>query len=133
MEETEENGISITSKGYLREQTLFGLENKTYANHFFGEWEISSLDNYRGPNPPWLSTRELRLNKENDMVKLIYEFGKKILEEEITNFAKNEKANISIREESALSLVAEAFVSATYRQVNELVANGSIWEVQYHE
>jgi len=92
MEETEENGISITSKGYLREQTLFGLENKTYANHFFGEWEISSLDNYRGPNPPWLSTRELRLNKENDMVKLIYEFGKKILEEEITNFAKNEKA-----------------------------------------
>ncbi|PIP06232.1 MAG: hypothetical protein COX51_09270 [Syntrophobacteraceae bacterium CG23_combo_of_CG06-09_8_20_14_all_50_8] len=48
-------------------------------------------------------------------------------------FAKNEKANISIREESALSLVAEAFVSATDKQVNELVANGSIWEVQYHE
>lgn len=48
-------------------------------------------------------------------------------------FAKSEKANISLREESALSLVADAFVSATDRQVNELIANGSIWEVQYHE
>lgn len=48
-------------------------------------------------------------------------------------FAKSEKANISRREESALSLVAEAFVSATDKQVNELIASGSIWEVQYHE
>ena len=48
-------------------------------------------------------------------------------------FAKSEKANISLREESALSLVAEAFISATDKQVNELIASGSIWEVQYHE
>lgn len=48
-------------------------------------------------------------------------------------FAKSEKSDISIREESALSLVAEAFVSATDKQVNELIAKGSIWEVHYHE
>ncbi|MDO9558712.1 MAG: type II toxin-antitoxin system RelE/ParE family toxin [Syntrophales bacterium] len=48
-------------------------------------------------------------------------------------FAKSEKANISLREESALSLVAEAFISATDKQVNELIARGSIWEVRHHE
>ena len=48
-------------------------------------------------------------------------------------FAKNDKANISAKEEAALSLVAESFVSTTDKQVHELLAAGSIWEVQYHE
>jgi len=48
-------------------------------------------------------------------------------------FAKSDKANISDREEAALSLAAESFLSATDRQVDELLSNGSIWEVQYHE
>jgi hypothetical protein len=48
-------------------------------------------------------------------------------------FAKNVKANISNREEAALSLAAEAFISATDSQVNDLLAGGSIKEVQYHE
>jgi len=48
-------------------------------------------------------------------------------------FAKSDKANISDREEAALSLAAESFLSATDRQVNELLMNGSIWEVQHHE
>jgi hypothetical protein len=48
-------------------------------------------------------------------------------------FAKNDKANISDSEEVALSLAAESFLSATDGQVNELLANGSIWEVQRHE
>jgi hypothetical protein len=48
-------------------------------------------------------------------------------------FAKNVKANISNREEVALSLAAEAFISATDSQVDKLIAEGSIKEVQYHE
>jgi len=48
-------------------------------------------------------------------------------------FAKNEKGNISEREETALSLSAEAFLSANDKQVNELLEEGSIWEVQYNE
>jgi hypothetical protein len=44
-------------------------------------------------------------------------------------FAKSEKANISAKEEAALSLVAEAFISATGSQINRLLAEGSIWEV----
>jgi hypothetical protein len=45
-------------------------------------------------------------------------------------FAKSEKANMSAKEEAALSLVAESFVSATDRQVQELLTIGSIREVK---
>ena len=48
-------------------------------------------------------------------------------------FAKSDKANISAKEEAALSLVAESFVAATGKQVEELLTAGSIWEVQFHE
>jgi hypothetical protein len=45
-------------------------------------------------------------------------------------FAKSDKANISTKEEAALSLVAEAFVSTGEQQLQGLLATGSIWEVQ---
>jgi hypothetical protein len=48
-------------------------------------------------------------------------------------FAKSDKANISNREEAALSLASESFLSADDRQVDELLASGAIWEVKYHE
>jgi hypothetical protein len=48
-------------------------------------------------------------------------------------FAKNVRANISDKEKEALSLVAEAFVSATDTQVTVLLKEGSIVEVQHHE
>ncbi len=48
-------------------------------------------------------------------------------------FAKSDKANISAKEEAALNLVAESFVSTADKQIQELLAAGSIWEVQCHE
>jgi hypothetical protein len=48
-------------------------------------------------------------------------------------FAKSEKANISDREEAALSLVAEAFVSATDKQVGQLLSGDALWEVKHNE
>jgi len=48
-------------------------------------------------------------------------------------FAKSDKANISDREEAALSLAAESFLSANDRQVDELLTSGSIWEVRHYE
>jgi hypothetical protein len=48
-------------------------------------------------------------------------------------FAKNVRANISDKEKEALSLVAEAFVSATDAQVSFLLQEGSIVEVRHHE
>ncbi len=48
-------------------------------------------------------------------------------------FAKNVRATISDKEKEALSLVAEAFISATDTQVSSLLKEGSIVEVQHHE
>lgn len=48
-------------------------------------------------------------------------------------FAKNARANISDKEKEALSLVAEAFVSATDAQVGLLLKEGSIVEVKDNE
>jgi hypothetical protein len=45
-------------------------------------------------------------------------------------FAKNDKVNISTKEEAALSLVAESFVSTNDEQVQKLIEAGSIWEVK---
>jgi hypothetical protein len=48
-------------------------------------------------------------------------------------FAKNDKTNISVKEEAALSLAAQSFVETTENHVQELLTTGSIWEVQCHE
>jgi hypothetical protein len=48
-------------------------------------------------------------------------------------FAKGHKADISAREEAVLGLVAEAFIETTDQQIEELLAAGSIWEVQHHD
>jgi len=45
-------------------------------------------------------------------------------------FAKNRRANISVEEEAALSIVAESFISASDAQVTALLKKGSILEVQ---
>jgi hypothetical protein len=45
-------------------------------------------------------------------------------------FAKNRKTNISAKEEAALSLVAESFVSTDEQQPQRLLDTGSIWEMR---
>ncbi len=48
-------------------------------------------------------------------------------------FPKSAKANISSKEEAALSLAAEGFLAATAEQVDALLANGAIFEVKRDE
>ncbi|MBF0404522.1 type II toxin-antitoxin system RelE/ParE family toxin [Candidatus Magnetominusculus xianensis] len=48
-------------------------------------------------------------------------------------FAKSDRANISDRERTALSFVAEAFVSSVDEHIQELLAINSIWEVKCHD
>jgi hypothetical protein len=48
-------------------------------------------------------------------------------------FAKNDRANISAKEEAALSLAAESFISATEQQLQKLMLSGSIREVKNDE
>jgi hypothetical protein len=48
-------------------------------------------------------------------------------------FSKSAKANITTKEEAALSLVAENFVLTTGAELQKLIENGSIWEVKSYE
>jgi len=48
-------------------------------------------------------------------------------------FAKNVRTNITTKEEAALSLVAESFVSTTDKELQKLLDHGLIWEVKGHE
>lgn len=48
-------------------------------------------------------------------------------------FAKNTRSNISVKEQEALSLVAESFISTTDAELQKLLENGSIWEIVRHE
>jgi len=45
-------------------------------------------------------------------------------------FAKNVRTNITTKEEAALSLVAESFVSTTDKELQKLLDHGLIWEVK---
>lgn len=48
-------------------------------------------------------------------------------------FSKSTKANITTKEEAALSLVAENFVLTTDAELQKLMGNGSIWGVKSYE
>jgi hypothetical protein len=48
-------------------------------------------------------------------------------------FPKSDRGNISGKEKMALSLAAQAFLSATDSQIEMLIAGGLIWEVQQNE
>lgn len=48
-------------------------------------------------------------------------------------FGKNERTNISTKEEAVLSLAAKAFFSADDRQLEKLISEGTVWEVLHHE
>lgn len=48
-------------------------------------------------------------------------------------FAKSDKTNISDKEEAALNIVAEYFISAGDEQIIELLSTNSIYEVRCYE
>ena len=48
-------------------------------------------------------------------------------------FAKSEKDTISDREEAALSIVADSFVSSSEEHVAELLEANLLWEVSSYE
>ncbi len=120
-------GISITSNGYPREITLFGLEREKFADRFFGEWEIPSLDTYEGDNPPFLSTRELKLNRENELVKAVFDFGKEIILQEIKSFAQDERQRKQDEDTKKLSNIAEelsTLLDEDFRQYDSVERSG---------
>ena len=105
--ESGERGITITANGFAKEITLFGLDRERFSEYFFGEWEIPTLDTYTGPNPPSLSTRDLTLNQQNEIVQELYAYGKSILLAQIQKFSQEMKKLKEDEQAKLLSKVAE--------------------------
>jgi len=67
-------GISIYSKGAWHETTLAGTEGKEMVQYLFGEMDVPALDEDVSVPPPFDMSRAMKLNIENELVRLIHSF-----------------------------------------------------------
>jgi hypothetical protein len=98
--EAELCGISIYSKGVWHESTLAGAEGKEMSNYIFGEIEVPALDNDSSPIPPFDLSRSMRLNPSNDIVRAIYAFVNRSVEQvrkELLDQEKRRRASEEVR------------------------------------
>lgn len=67
-------GISIYSNGVWHETTMAGNERREMSQYIFGEVDIPKLDEDISPISPFDLSRSMRLNPNNELVKVIYGF-----------------------------------------------------------
>jgi hypothetical protein len=67
-------GISIFSKGVWHETTLAGVEGKEMSEYLFGEIDVARLDDDKSTPPPFDTSRSVKLNPDNELVKAMYAF-----------------------------------------------------------
>lgn len=67
-------GISIFSKGVWHETTLAGTEGKDMSEYLFGEIDVAHLDEDKSTPPPFDASRSVKLNPDNELVRVIYAF-----------------------------------------------------------
>jgi hypothetical protein len=67
-------GISIFSKGVWHETTLVGADGKDMAEYLFGEIDVPRLDDDDSAPPPFDTSRSVKLNPDNELVRAIYSF-----------------------------------------------------------
>jgi len=102
----EQRGVVISSNGVWHESTLLDADGKTMSDYIFGEVDIPALDTDTSLPPAFDLSRSMDLNRDNAVVKAIYEFvGPRIQEvlDELQADYKNRKS-----EEDAKRLSKEA-------------------------
>ena len=96
-------GISIFSSGVWHETTLAGSENKEMAQYIFGEIEVPRLDTDKSPIAPFDVSRSMRLNPENEIVRALYAFIGRRVEEVRRALAEEDKKRKSEEEMKRLT------------------------------
>jgi hypothetical protein len=96
-------GISIFSNGVWHETTLAGSENKEMAQYIFGEIEVPKLDDDRSPIAAFDVSRSMRLNPENELVRALYAFIGRKVEEVRRALAEEDKKRKSEEEMKRLT------------------------------
>jgi|ERR1051325_6480001 hypothetical protein len=93
-------GIAIYSNGVWHETTLAGNEGREMSQYIFGEIEVPKLDEDKSPIRPFDVSRSMRLNSNNELVRTLYAFvGKKVEEvrRDLVNEEKKRKASEEAR------------------------------------
>jgi Histidine kinase-, DNA gyrase B-, and HSP90-like ATPase len=67
-------GVSIFSNGVWHETTLAGTDGKDMSEYLFGELDVPRLDEDASAPPPFDTSRSVKLNPENELVRAIYAF-----------------------------------------------------------
>lgn len=99
-------GVGIFSKGVWHETTLAGGEGRDMAQYIFGEIEVPALDDDRSPIAPFDVSRSMRLNPNNELVRAIYAFIGKHVEEVRREMVEAERRRR--QDEEARKLAAQA-------------------------
>lgn len=100
-------GISIFANNVWHETTLAGSENKDMAQYIFGEIDVPKLDEDNSPISPFDLSRSMRLNPENETVRLVYSFINQRVEEirkklvEADKNRKTDEENKKLEKEAA--------------------------------
>ena len=74
-------GVSVYSSGVWHETTLAGSEGREMSHYIFGEIDVPKLNDDKSPIAPFDVSRSMRLNVENEVVRVIHVFvGTKVEE-----------------------------------------------------
>ena len=92
-------GIQIWSNGQLLETTLAEAEGRDLCQYIFGEINIPALYEDKSPIPPFDMSRTKKLNPNNELVRAIYAFiGRKV--EEVRRHLVEEDKKRKAKEEN---------------------------------
>ena len=72
--EPEWQGIAILSNTVWQSTSLAGCENKPFAHHIFGEFDVDRLGKDNSPIPAFDMSRSMQLNPKNELVATIFAF-----------------------------------------------------------
>ena len=67
-------GIAIYSEGVWHETTLAGSDRKEFAQYIFGEIDVPRLTTHKSPIPAFDMSRQMRLNRSNELVQTLFAF-----------------------------------------------------------
>jgi Histidine kinase-, DNA gyrase B-, and HSP90-like ATPase len=118
----EERGIAICSKGVWHQTTLAGSERREMAQYIFGEVDVPKLDD-DWPISPFGVSRDMQLNPSNELVRVLFAFigrkveevRKKLAEEERRRKATEDAKKLAQQASEIARLINEDFLEFSNR------------------
>lgn len=111
-------GVSIFSNGIWHETTMVGFEGKEMSSYIFGEIDVPLLDKDNSPVKAFAVSRDMKLNPNNEIVRVLYAFIGMKIDEVRRELIKNEKLRKQSEEAKKLNKQAEEIASVINEDFN---------------